>query len=322
MIDQAHKLRTLVESAELSTDVSAGALRLVVVTGARAGVGVTTAALNLAAVLTDQGDRVLLVDGAQHGGGESGEISGQRADVKNSLADVIAGKCEIEEAIVEGPAGVAMLLSPGRVSPKRDFVCRREPTACGDFSRRAQDKLLSVLQSVDEAFDLILMDAGRGLTPWSRRFWLQAKLNLLVTTPGDSAVLDAYATFKESATEAAGLPVRLLVNQADSDVDAVNTHRRLDNACQRFLSQSIPALPALPRHFASEFVGAAAPPRVWEMPNSPFGHAALWLGRAVSELIDSESSFPRHNCTVAGYASEQVIGPRGGHTSRARLRAS
>src|SRR6185436_13896117 len=132
----------------------------------------------------------------------------------------------------------------------------------------------------------------------------------------------AYSMLKESAAEAVGLPVRLLVNQSDSDYEAVSTHRRLENACQRFLSQSIPALPALPRHFASEFIGASKPPRVWEMPNTPFGHAALWLGRAVSELIGSESSFPRHNCTMAGYELEQDPGPLRGHTSRARLRAS
>jgi flagellar biosynthesis protein FlhG len=209
--------------------------------------------------------------------------------VKYSLADVIGGKCEIEDAIVEGPAGVAMLLG-GRASPRRAVASCRDAFTTIDASRRAHDKLLSDLKTLDRGFDLIVVDAGRGLTPWSRRFWLRSQLSVLVTTADDGAVLDAYATLKESAAEAVGLPVRLLVNRADSDIEAVNAHRRLENACQRFLSQSIPALPALPRHFASEFVGANLPPRVWDMPNTPFGHAALWLGRAVSEFLGIEDA--------------------------------
>jgi flagellar biosynthesis protein FlhG len=183
-----------------------------------------------------------------------------------------------------------MVLARGRVSPRLGFESRRDSAAGGDFSRRAQEQLLNELQSLDGRFDVIVVDAGRGLTPWSRRFWLRARLNVLVTTADDAAVLDAYAMLKESAAETVGLPVRLLVNRADSDVEAVNAHRRLENACQRFLSKSIPALPALPRDLASELVGASMPPRVWEMPDTPFGHAALWLGRAVSELVGIEDA--------------------------------
>jgi flagellar biosynthesis protein FlhG len=288
MTDQAHTLRTLVNSAGTAAEAADGELPLVVITGARAGVGVTTVSLNLAAVLTDRGKRVLLVDGSQHSG-ESHSPIRPRTEVKYSLADVIGGTCELDDAIVDGPAGVAMLLS-GRVSSSRGATNWREATTRVDVSRRAQDRLLSELTSISKEFDIIVVDAGRGLTPWSRRFWLRSQLSVLVTTADDEAVLDAYAMLKESAAEAVGLPVRLLVNRADSDFSAVNVHRRLESACRRFLSQSIPALPALPRHFASEFVGASMPPRVWEMPNTPFGHAAMWLGRAVSELVGIEDA--------------------------------
>jgi flagellar biosynthesis protein FlhG len=289
MTDQAQKLRSLVQCAGPAADAAAGALPLVVVTGSRAGVGATTVALNLAAVLADRAERVLLIDGSQHGGAAT-DIGGPRMDVEYSLADVMAGKCGIEDALVEGPMGLAMVLARGRVSPRRGIESRRDSTTGGDFSRRAQELLLNDLQSLDGRFDLVVIDAGRGLTPWSRRFWLRARLNVLVTTADDAAVLDAYAALKEIAAEAVGLPVRLLMNRADCDAEAVNAHRRLENACQRFLSKSIPALPALPRNLASELVGASMPPRVWEMPDTPFGHAALWLGRAVSELVGMEDS--------------------------------
>ena len=178
-------------------------------------------------------------------------------DVRYGLADVLAGKCDADDAIVQGPAGVQMLLARGRVSPRLSSASRRDATTSADFSRHAQDRMLTELESLSERFDLILVDAGRGLTPWSRRFWSRAKLNLLVTTPEDGAVLDAYAVLKLAMAEGAErLPIRLLVNQADNRV-AADTERRMENACQKFLSRSMPALPSLPRSFDCGFAGVS-----------------------------------------------------------------
>lgn len=272
MSDQAEKLRALIHTAAPVAEAAGGELPMIVVSGGRAGVGTTTVALNLAAVLADRGERVLLVDGAQQRN-DVIEPAGVRWDGQHSLFDVLSGKCAASEAIVRGPAGIQML-------PSR-WNRRTSP----DFSRHAQQRLLTELQTLDLDFDLIVVDAGRGATTWTRRFWSRAKLIALVTTPDDAAVLDAYAAMKAGAADAVRLPLRLLVNRADSDAAADDAYRRMDNACQRFLSRSIPALPALPRCDSDVVTGARFAPRVWELPNSPFGHAALWLGRAVSDVL-------------------------------------
>jgi flagellar biosynthesis protein FlhG len=289
MPDQADKLRSMVTTAAPSSAAGDG-LPMIVVTGGRAGVGTTTVALNLAAVLADRGERVLLVDGAQQRN-EMLEPAGLRRDVEYGLSDVLTGKCAIGEAIVQGPAGVRMLLN------------RWNPRAARDFSRSEQQRLLTELQSLNEGLDLIVLDAGRRVTSWSQRFWSRARLIVLVTTPDDAAVLDAYAAIKQSAADAVPLPLRLLVNQAESDAAATDAQRRMEAACQRLLSRPLPALPALPRHLASEFLGAPASPRVWEMPNTPFGHAALWLGRAVSDYLADDSS---DSCATACGAHDRV----------------
>jgi MinD-like ATPase involved in chromosome partitioning or flagellar assembly len=206
------------------------------------------------------------------------ETSEVRRGVEFTLADVLAGKCEIEKAIVAGPVGVQMLVNKwnARTSP--------------DFSRGAQQRLIAQLQSLESSIDLVVVDAGRGLTSWSRQFWSRASLIVVVTTAEDAAVLDAYAIVKQGAAGAAELPVRVLVNQAESDFVADSTQRRLAGACDRFLSRRLPALPALPRHDAVEF-GRMMAPRVWEMPNTAFGHAALWLGRAVAEVLEEDTGY-------------------------------
>jgi flagellar biosynthesis protein FlhG len=288
MSDQAAKLRALVGASHAGAEAAERVLPLVVVTGARAGVGATTVSLNLAAVMADRGQRVLLIDGGPQRS-EPSDTNRVRPDVKHTLADVLGGKCDIGEAIVPGPTGVAMVLSRGRVSPKRDGEHRKHTLhTLHEHSRREQERFVSQLDSVCDDFDLVIIDAGRGGTPWSRRCWSLAKLNVLVTTAEDAAVLAAYTVLKETATEAPEHLARLIVNQAESDASAHDTEQRIMRSCQRFLSRSIQALPALPRHVAADLASAGMAPRVWDAPNSPFGHAALWLGRAMEELLRNE----------------------------------
>lgn len=275
MSDQADKLRQLAGRGIDRDERADGRLPLVAVTGAQAGVGATTVALNLAAVLADRGSQVLLLDAALHRA-DAGESIAARRDVEFGIEDVFDGKCKIEDAIVTGAGGLQMLLQ------------RRSARGGSAPTRQAHERFMSGLRSLENRFDLMVVDSGRGLTTSSQRFWSQAKLIVLVSTTEDESVLEAYSAIKQSSANGDQLPVRLLVNQADSTAAADRAHRRIDNSCQRFLSCSVPALPALPRCEADS-IGVRKSLRVWEAPNTPFGHAALWLGRAVADLVVRES---------------------------------
>jgi len=148
--------------------------------------------------------------------------------------------------------------------------------------------------------DLIVIDAGSGLTPWTRRYWLRSRLVLLVTTTDGPALMDSYAAIKLSAADEVAADVRLLVNQCDDERIAADAHRRLSGACQRFLARTVSSLPSLPRHAGSGNGDDRSVPRVWEAPSTPFGHATMWLGRAVSDLLSTTNSPP-----LASAESEQ-----------------
>jgi flagellar biosynthesis protein FlhG len=163
-------------------------------------------------------------------------------------------------------------------------------------------ELLAALKSLRGAFDVMVIDTGAGLSRTARRLWLRAQLVLLVTTSDDPAVMDAYSATKRhvaGARDARCENIRVLVNQADSDRLADDAHRRLSNCCQRFLRQSVAAMPALPRwddrddalRQAQDLTASFGQyPRVWEVPNSKFGHAVLWLGRAIGDVLKANDS--------------------------------
>jgi flagellar biosynthesis protein FlhG len=255
---------------------------LVAITGARPGVGTTTVAANLAAVLADLGERVVLVDAADEHTNLA-QVAGVSITNVQPRSVSIPGSRNGGESLIRGPAGTMILSAQERFSaPGRQS--RRESPA-GDFSRHAQQRLLGKLQSLDQIASAIVVDTGTGYTPWIQRFWLRAKLVLLVITTDDAAVMDAYATIKRSASTGIAADIRVLAAQCESEAKARAAYGRLSSACRRFLSRELATLPPLPVQVAECTREDRAGPRVWNSPNSPFGHAALWLGKAVSDVL-------------------------------------
>jgi flagellar biosynthesis protein FlhG len=296
MSDQADRLRRLMGSApDLAREVGAR-LPMVVVSGSRREVGATTVAMNLGAALSDRGREVVVGDVASHRNGLA-DLAGIGTDFDRTVSDIMAGECSISEAIVRGPAGVRILAERWTRRARNEIrktpittEFRRNSATAYELSRNAQQRFLGELDSLRTDVDAIVLDAGCGLTPWSRRLWMRAGLVVIVTTTESDSVLDAYKAIKLSVADAIQPKIRLLVNQAESAKAAEDTQRRLQNACSGFLQHTIDALPALPRHDNEIIAGGTRWPRVWESPNSAFGHAVLWLGRAVEEVLSSTRS--------------------------------
>jgi flagellar biosynthesis protein FlhG len=289
MSDQAAKLRTLKQNALPVVRAESSKLNIVAVTGSQAGVGTTTTAVNLGAVLADFGERVLIVDADQNRNDMLG-AAGIRRNVENSLADVVAGKCGVMDAFVPGPLGTKLLVnSPRRVASK--------------FTRHCQQRLLAALDAINNQFDVVVIDTGNGLSPWTRRVWLRSRLAVVVATTNESALMDAYAMLKLGASDSIRPNVGVLVNQAINDSIAADVQRRLSNSCQRFLSLDVAALPSLPLVDGDDAAGAPMNPRVWEQPDSPFGHSAQWLGRAIRDFMTEVCS---DSCATACGAPARV----------------
>src|SRR5215470_12407662 len=114
MSDQAEKLRRLLKGASVETFVAPAPLPMVVVAGARSGVGTTTVAVNFAVAIADRGGRVLLVDAAE-GRNNLADVVGVGRKIEHCAADVVNGKCGVRDAMVEGPMELNVLANRGGV---------------------------------------------------------------------------------------------------------------------------------------------------------------------------------------------------------------
>lgn len=242
--DQADQLRQLVRQHIKAAAPVGPAPGLLAVSGGKGGIGTTTVALNLAAALTRQGSRTVLVDAdLNRGGGFDWRSFGQQG----SLVDVLAGRRTIHEVLERGPAGV--LLLPGAWAP----------AGLADISATAQQRLIAELKQLGLHADAVVVDLGSGRNHFVRRFWQVADVVLLVTGADPPAVMESYAAIKVLLAGDAAVNVQTLVNFAEPEV-AADAAARVGHACRRFLGMRVGSLGHLPHSVEVEEAAASGLP--------------------------------------------------------------
>jgi len=266
MHDQADELRELVRrTSAAAADLAPTSPRIMTVVGGKGGVGTTTIAANLGVALALSGRRVVLVD-ADLDGADCAAMC--HLESRLSIADILAGRHNVHEVLMRGPAGLLVL--PGRWSPEESVTC----------SPAAQDRLLAELRGLGPHADIVLIDAGSGMNRTVARFCQAAEQLLIVTTPDPIAILDSYASIKVLHSSKPELPVSSVVNLADEDTAAA-VHARLDQVCQRFLGKAIAAIGYVPTDSQVAECRASGNSLAMQSPNSP---AAQQIDR-LSETI-------------------------------------
>ena len=66
----------------------------------KGGVGKTTSCVNISAQIANKGKKVLMIDMDPQGNATSG-LGLQKSKIKNTIYDVIIGRCDISEAIIK-----------------------------------------------------------------------------------------------------------------------------------------------------------------------------------------------------------------------------
>lgn len=200
---------------------SSGA-RVLIIAGGRAGVGCSTLALQLARELALDAQRVVLID-ADTAGPSIAKRCGLPLGL--GIAEVLAGRKTIHEALQRGPAGMQVLAgAAGNAAP----------------DERSVSRLVRQLRTLSPHADWLLVDAGHTANELAGRLWSIADTLLVVTAADAVAVMDTYAMLKTlHARQMVRRTPGLVVNGAGEPAVAADVFRRIDQSCQRFLNLSL-----------------------------------------------------------------------------------
>ncbi len=239
------------------------------ITSGKGGVGKTNVVANLAAALAQRHSRVMVID-ADLGLANLDLFLGVKP--KHTLADFFSGTAALDETIVANPDGI--LLLPGASGVQEITALRYEQKAA----------LLTELDALTHAMDLVLVDTGSGISDAVTYFTTAAQEIIVVVTPEPSSMTDAYALVKVLASTHGQKRFWILANSVSGADEARRLFDILSRTALRFLNASLDLLGWIPRDAQLVRSVARAQMVVTNAPDSPSAHSFFALADRLVQL--------------------------------------
>jgi flagellar biosynthesis protein FlhG len=195
-------------------------VRVVAVTGGKGGVGKTNVSVNLAVSLAEMGKRTLLMD-ADLGLANVDVLLG--LSPKFTLADLVAGRCGLEDVLLEGPEGLMV------VPASSGFRHMAELTPAEHVG------LVNVFSELQRALDFMIVDTAAGITDSVLTFCQAAQDTVVVVCDEPASITDAYALIKVLARERGLDRVHVIANMVRDPNEGRKLYEKLARVCERFL---------------------------------------------------------------------------------------
>lgn len=244
-------------------------LRVFSVTSGKGGVGKTSIVTGLAVSFAKMGRKVLIIDA---------DLGLANVDILLGLTpaaniySLLRGEKTIEEILTAGPCGVQVL-----------------PASSGIYelthlSAEQRISLLSHLDALEGRFDTVLIDTGAGIASNVMYFNAAAQEIIVVATPENTSIADAYALIKAFAQNFGETHFHVLLNMVRNEFEAIDTFRSMERAAARFLNLSLNYVGFILR---DEHVRTAANARKSLIEKYPLAPAARSIKSVAEELLAS-----------------------------------
>ena len=243
-------------------------VRVVAVTGGKGGVGKTNVSVNLAVSLAEMGKRTLLMD-ADLGLANVDVLLG--LSPKFTLADLIAGRCGLEDVLLEGPEGVLV------VPASSGFRHMAELTPAEHVG------LVHVFSELQRALDFMVVDTAAGISDSVLTFCQAAQDTVVVVCDEPASITDAYALIKVLARERGLDRVHVIANMVRDPNEGRKLYEKLARVCERFLGDvALHYLGAVPQDDWLRRAVQRQQPVVKAYPGSPSARAITDIARTTA----------------------------------------
>lgn len=194
--------------------------RVVTVASGKGGVGKTNVSINLAIAQALLGRRVVLLD-ADLGLANVDVLLNLK--VRNTLEDVLEGRCGLEEVLVEGPAGV-------RIVPAASGVQKM-----ATLNSLESGNLVRAFSVMGDETDLMVVDVAAGIHASVTTFATAAHDIIVVVCDEPGSIADAYALIKVLVQNHNVRRFRVLANMVRNANHGRIVFRKISRVAERYL---------------------------------------------------------------------------------------
>lgn len=171
--------------------------QVIVVTSGKGGVGKTTSTANIGWALSNQGKKVVVIDG-DIGLRNLDVVMGLENRIVFDLVDIVEGKAKAKQAMIKDKRFEGLYLIPAAQTRDKDAV--------------TPEQMKELVTALKNEFDYVLVDCPAGIENGFKSAIAGADRAIVVTTPEVSAVRDAdriIGLLEASLVE----DIRLIVNR-------------------------------------------------------------------------------------------------------------
>ncbi|NMA84740.1 MAG: MinD/ParA family protein [Epulopiscium sp.] len=272
-MDQATRLRMMVNQHHNEQKDYAKKAKVVTVTSGKGGVGKTNITINTALTLAQQGKKVVILD-ADLGLSNIEVLLGVIPTA--TLSDLIFGQKNVKDILTSGPLGVQFISSGSGV----DDLVHLNSSQIQEF--------INKLQPLEEMADIVLIDTGAGVSDTVMQFIQASDETVVVVTPEPTSITDAYAlikTVRNNARVKGFLPkIHLLVNRADTLAEGQEVFNKIFQASRKFLNMPVYHLGSVPYDRKVIEAVKLQKPFCLSYPDSAATKAIRTIGRSLIDL--------------------------------------